>query len=303
MKKNILNPYIELYYGYLEGITAINGQKFHSRINKIISLEVTQKDSLNFIFEIEMFRRSQVTNYMSQAEKDFWNHLAYITDHVIIQTDFYGKPKALLNFDEIYHKKNKIIDELKYSYKGEDVLNVLKSFEENTTNSNCFFKQLLTDDLYGLFFKDIYGQMHKRSIKKKIPYILRNRGLDIEESTTPEEVVDENSNLINLTYSIEGVLITDELEDIEIWKAEAGLLDLRYSQGDKPVLNRYNGLITLNDNNSIQEVDLSLSFSFGDSYKKENNYSLTAITEEEIDEDLFEEETDESLLEEEADED
>jgi len=77
-----IRTHTALYHAYTEDKMHLNNEDFHNRINRIVGLEITFRGDAYYIYTLEMFRRSQNADYMQQAEKDFWNNLAFIYDRV-----------------------------------------------------------------------------------------------------------------------------------------------------------------------------------------------------------------------------
>jgi hypothetical protein len=230
-----------------------------------------------------MFRRKQVTNYMQQAEKDFWNNLAYIYDHIQLVTDYSGKVSKLKNVEEIQKKQLTTIEEITRAYKGEPINMVINQIEAAGSDINLLFHQLVEYKLYGLFFTGLYDQIRNQSRKRKLVDIFGSKELIIEEQFLKQKTIDAKDSE-SLNFNVNGRIIDYCAGD---WASEAECLGVKTADGQMPVLDHYNGEIRINISTSILEkAEISLSLSYGEHYKREQIYSLLLMSEEDI-EDLF----------------
>jgi hypothetical protein len=261
----------------------LNGKKIHSRINRIVSLNVAQKDGATFFYTMEMFRRSQVTNYMRQAEKDFWNNLAYIYDRVQYLTDYGGQALQLLNVEEIQKKQADTIDELAREYKGQAANQVINQIEAAGSDATLLSKQLREYKLYGLFFGGLYEQVRNHLRKRKLLDIFGSKDLILEERFLQQKpFLEDRDDYLN--FNVEGQIVDYCAGD---WLSEAEYLGLKTEEEQQPIFNFYKGEVSINTATSIMEkAEINLSLSYGTDYKREQFYSLLLMNEEDI-EDLF----------------
>jgi hypothetical protein len=257
----------------------LNGKKYHSRINRIVSLEVTRYKDLSCIYDMEMFRRSQVANYMQQAEKDFWNNLAYIYDRVQFVANNTGTACKLKNMEEIQKKQADTLKEITRGYKGEVVNRIINQIEAAGMDAVLLSRRLLEYKLYGLFFLGLYEQVRNHSRRKKLLDIFGTKDLILEEWFIWKNQFEVKSDEY-LNLEITGQIVDYCQGD---WTSEAEYLGLQITEKDKPVLNRYQGEVSINTATSIMEkAEINLSLSYGNHYKREQTFSLLLMSDEDI---------------------
>lgn len=273
-----IQSHTALYHAYTEDIMYLNGKKFHSRINRIVSLNVAQKDGASFFYTIEMFRRSQVTNYMQQAEKDFWNNLAYIYDRVQYLVDYNGNALRLLNVEEIQKKQTNTIEELTREYKGQVANQVINQIEAAGSDTTLLSMQLREYKLYGLFFGGLHEQVRNHLRKRKLLSIFGSKDLILEEQFLQQKPFLEDRDE-SLNFNVKGQIIDYCAGD---WSSEAEYLGLQTTK-EEPAFNFYRGEVSINTATSIMEkAEMNLSLSYGTGYKREQFYSLLLMSEEDI---------------------
>lgn len=276
-----IHPHTSLYHAFTKEIVDINGNNFQSKINRLVSLDVEIVNSMKYLFNIEMFRRVQEAWHMSQTEKDLWNDLAYIYDKVVFFVDDTGKLISFNNYDEVIKKQESVMEKIKQSFKGIEIDSLIKQISFAGRESHILSEHLLQYKMFGLLFLGLYGQVYNHSRKKKHGSILGKSGFIIKEHFLQSE----NDGIV--TYKIKGEI--DDL-NIEEWKSEAIRIGVNIETNQGPTLNLYEGVCKINSHTSeIEEAEMQLSISYGDSFKKEQFFSLLLLNDDEI-EDLYDDE-------------
>lgn len=254
------------FYSFLqEEYTQVNGKEEREDRSSIMLYSLEPVQEFNKV-HWETFRNLYWSTCMSDSEKVLRKQLSLIISDLQLILTPEGKIHDLVNLSEIQKKAEQIIIKLSKNYIGNRAEKGFQAYRNFYSNKKHIISSLYSYNHFGLLLSSFYEEVYKTKNANLMDNIIFT--------------IEEQRKINNAEIKISGKLI--EQHNLSDLHESAKLSGIKVLKGDIPKLEKYDGIFYLRPDGFIKSSSLSIIFSFGENYKKTIDYTLNAISHEEI---------------------
>ncbi len=199
--KSVVTNLVEPYKGH---------EKYVNRKVEIIYLGT--REEYRF-FQVLTFKTDIASNEMVE-NKALLIKLMTIYNYLEIGVNMDGEIKKIFNLEEVYKRMEKVRDELKKSYGGQELDNLFSTLEKQLKDEEKTISLLMSYKMLGLYFTGLFQQFNK-PVKPVINRKVRLNDFDNIEVVEEIKTAAKEDNVYEYTISNNSSL-SDEPDNINI---------------------------------------------------------------------------------------